>query len=194
MRDWVDVYSLAIDGPDPETSDWFRGQGYFDRFTANVALLAGHGKTLAFNTFTAPNSIGRLRETAAMIRSIGQRTRVEYWLISQYRPIGRADLRKADADGFTPQEFRAAVEAIHDEIGEIEIFAQPTRGDDDAYPFRAWVLADGTVTVDLGSVAAPRNEALGNVLDTGLAPLIRRAHTLRHNDFTRPALQIESAL
>ena len=35
---WVDIYSLAIDGPDAATADWFRGEGYFDRFTANVDL------------------------------------------------------------------------------------------------------------------------------------------------------------
>lgn len=187
LREWVDIYSLAIDGPDAQVADWFRGQGYFDRFTANVALLAGHGETLAFNTFTVANSIGRLPETAAMIRSIAQRTRVEYWLISQYRPIGRADARKADIYGFTPAGFRAAVAAVRGGMGSIEIFEQPTRADTDPYPFRAWVLADGTVTVDLGSVAAPRNEALGNLLDDGLAPLIRQAHTLRHNEFDLPA-------
>jgi len=188
LREWVDVYSLAIDGPDAQVADWFRGEGYFDRFTANVAMLAGHGKTLAFNTFTAANSIGRLAETAAMIRSIGQRTPVEYWLISQYRPIGRSDARKADIYGFTPDEFRAAVAAIRADMDRIQIFEQPTRAETDPYPFRAWVLADGRVTVDLGSVASPRNEALGNLLEAGLAPLIRRSHALRNNEFDRSVL------
>lgn len=188
LREWVDVYSLAIDGPDAQVADWFRGHGYFDRFTANVAILGSYGKTVAFNTFTAPNSVGRLAETAALIRSIGQRTPVEYWLISQYRPIGRADARKADIYGFSPEQFRAAVAAVRADIGRIQIFEQPTRADTDPYPFRAWVLADGTVTVDLGSVASPRNESLGNLLEAGLAPLVRQAHALRRREFDRSAL------
>jgi sulfatase maturation enzyme AslB (radical SAM superfamily) len=187
LGNWVDIFSLAIDGPNAEVADRFRGRGYFDRFTGNVALLAGHGKPLAFNTFTAANSIGRLPETAAPIRDIAKRTAVEYWLISQYRPIGRADAREADIYAFTPAEFSAAVAGVRGLMGGIEIFEQPTRADTDPYPFRAWVLADGTVTVDLGSVAAPRNEPLGNLLDTGLAPLIRQAHALRRNEFDSPA-------
>ncbi|MER7273489.1 radical SAM protein [Dactylosporangium sp. NPDC000244] len=186
LREWIDVYSLAIDGPDAQLADWFRGRGYFDRFTANVAMLADHGKTLAFNTFTAANSIGRLPETAAMIRSVAQRTRVEYWLISQYRPIGRADARKADIYGYATEQFRSAIAAVRDDLGSVQIFDQPTRAETDPYPFRAWVLADGAVTVDLGSVAAPRNTALGNLLEIGLAPLIRQAHALRHNEFDHP--------
>lgn len=58
LRPGVDVYSLAIDGPDEATANWFRGEGYFTRFTANVDLLAGHRKTIAFNTFTSPGSVG----------------------------------------------------------------------------------------------------------------------------------------
>jgi MoaA/NifB/PqqE/SkfB family radical SAM enzyme len=187
LRDWVDRYSLAIDGPDAEVADWFRGQGYFDRFTGNVALLAGHGKALAFNTFTAAASIGRLPEIAAMIRDIASRTRVDYWLISQYRPIGRANAGKADIYGFDRDVFRSAVDGVRPTMGNIKVFDQPTRADTDPYPFRAWVLADGTLTVDLGSVSAPRNESLGNILDHGLAVLARKALTLRDHSFELPA-------
>lgn len=183
---WVDIYSLAIDGPDAATADWFRGEGYFTRFTANVDLLAGHRKTLAFNTFTSPGSIARLSDIGALIRQVATRAKVEYWLISQYRPIGRADPRKADIYGFTPEDFRAAVTAERQRTSGIEIYDQPTRADVDPYPFRAWILADGTVTVDLGSVGAPRNEVLGNLLDAGLATLIRRALSLRGNAFGHP--------
>ena len=189
LRPWVDIYSLAIDGPDAATADWFRGDGYFARFTSNVELLAGHQKTLAFNTFTSPGSIGRLPEIASLILGFASRTRVEYWLISQYRPIGRADPKKADIYGFTPEEFRTTVAAVRERMDGIEIYDQPTRADTDPYPFRTWVLADGTMTVDLGSVGAPRNEVLGNVLDAGLAPLVRRALSLRGNTFDLPALE-----
>jgi MoaA/NifB/PqqE/SkfB family radical SAM enzyme len=193
LRPWVHIYSLAIDGPDAATADWFRGVGYFDRFTANVDMLIRDTKTLAFNTFTAPSSIGRLPEIAAMIREIATRTRVEYWLISQYRPIGRADARKADTYGYTTEEFEKAVSAVRAAMGDIEVFDQPTRADTDPYPFRAWVLADGTVTVDLGSVAAPRNEVLGNVLDDGLTPLVRQALSLRGTSFDLPHSQKAAA-
>jgi MoaA/NifB/PqqE/SkfB family radical SAM enzyme len=91
LREWVDVYSLAVDGPDAATADWFRGDGYFDRFTGNVELLACDRRMLAFNSFTSPGSIGRLHHIATMVLDIAARTPVEYWLISQYRPIGRTD-------------------------------------------------------------------------------------------------------
>lgn len=69
----------------------------------------------------------------------------------------------------------------------IKIYDQPTRANTDPYPFRAWVLADGTVTVDLGSAGAPRNEVLGNLLDARFVPLIRRALSLRGAAFDLPA-------
>jgi pyruvate-formate lyase-activating enzyme len=179
IRDWVDVYSLAIDGPDAATADWFRGHGYFATFTDNISLLESEHRTVAFNTFTSATSIDELERTATMILDVASRTPVEYWLISQYRPIGRADARKAALYGFTPEVFRAAVDSVRERMGQIAVFDQPTREPADPYPFRVWVLADGTVTVDLGSVAAPRNEVLGNALADGFAPLVRRALNLR---------------
>lgn len=181
--EWIDLYSLAIDGPDAATADWFRGNGYFETFTDNVALLASDRRPVAFNTFTSAASIGELERTATMILDVASRTAVEYWLISQYRPIGRADARKAALYGFTPQVFRSAVDSIRERMGPIAVFDQPTRAPTDPYPFRVWILADGTVTVDLGSVAAPRNEILGNALADGLAPLVRHALTLRSASF-----------
>jgi MoaA/NifB/PqqE/SkfB family radical SAM enzyme len=179
LRDWVDVYSLAVDGPDAATADWYRGHGYFDRFRANLTRLCDDRRTLAFNTFTSPRNIDQLRQIAELILEAAQRTTVEYWLISQYRPIGRADARKATIYGYTAATFTHAVTAARSLMGSVRVFAQPTRRPTDPYPFRIWVLADGTVTADLGSVAAPRNEILGNVLQDGLVLLVRRALALR---------------
>ncbi|MBV2364802.1 radical SAM protein [Streptomonospora nanhaiensis] len=179
LRDHVTLYSLAVDGPDAATADWFRGSGYFDRFTANVDMLVADGRRLAFNTFTTGESVRRLPEVAELIRGVAARTEVEYWLISQYRPIGRANPRKAEIYGYEPAAFTAAVDAVRDTVPGVAVFAQPTRAHDDPYPFRAWILADGTVTADLGSVAAPRNAVLGSMLSEGLEPLIRRAFALR---------------
>lgn len=181
LRDWVDVYSLAIDGADPATAEWFRGIGYLERFLGNVDMLATDGRALAFNTFTSAVSIGRLGELARLIASIADRTPVEYWLISQYRPIGRADVRKAETYGFGVEEFRVAVDQARRAAPGIAVYDQPTRAPEDPYPFRVWVLADGTVTADLGSVAAPRNEAMGNLLTDGFVPLIRRALARRRD-------------
>jgi MoaA/NifB/PqqE/SkfB family radical SAM enzyme len=191
LRDCVDVYSLAIDGPDAATADWFRGAGYFARFTDNVALLTADRRTVAFNTFTAPASIGRLDEIASLILDVAARTRVEYWLISQYRPIGRADGRKADIYAYSAADFAAAVEQVRGRVADtgIDLFGQPTRDATDPYPFRVWVLADGTVTVDLGSVGAPRNEVLGNALRDGFAPLVRSALALRDTTIDAPDAQ-----
>ncbi|MFJ1845531.1 radical SAM protein [Streptomyces sp. NPDC088146] len=179
VRDHVSVYSLAIDGPDSATADWFRGKGYFERFLSNVGFLTADRRRLAFNTFTTASSVKDLPRLARFIAGVTQRTAVEYWLISQYRPIGRANVRKAEIYGFGRDDFVRAVDDVRDMVGGVEVYAQPTRAPEDQYPFRVWVLADGTVTADLGSVAAPRNEVLGNLLADGFEPLVRRAFALR---------------
>ncbi|MFI9014491.1 radical SAM protein [Streptomyces griseus] len=179
VRDHVTVYSLAVDGPDPETADWFRGKGYFERFQSNIEFLTADQRRLAFNTFTTAGSIQELPRLAQLIAGVAHRTEVEYWLISQYRPIGRASTRKAEVYGYERDDFVRAVEGVRDVVEGVTIYAQPTRAPLDPYPFRVWVLADGTVTADLGSVFAPRNAALGNLLVDGFEPLVRRAFDLR---------------
>ncbi|WP_282703413.1 radical SAM protein [Streptomyces sp. CC219B] len=179
LRDHVTIYSLAVDGPNAETANWFRGQGYFERFLSNVEFLTVDQRRLAFNTFTTASSVKELPRLAQLIAGVTQRTDVEYWLISQYRPIGRANTRKAEIYGFERDDFVRAVDDVRDVVDGVEIYAQPTRAPEDQYPFRVWVLADGTVTADLGSVAAPRNEVLGDLLVDGFEPLVRRAFALR---------------
>ncbi|MFI9585090.1 radical SAM protein [Streptomyces sp. NPDC052236] len=179
LRDHVTVYSLAVDGPNPELANWFRGQGYFERFLSNVEFLTADHRPLAFNTFTTAGSVKELPRLAQLIAGVTQGTDVEYWLISQYRPIGRASTRKAEIYGFEPDDFVRAVDDVRGMVDGVEIYAQPTRAPEDPYPFRVWVLADGTVTADLGSVAAPRNEVLGDLLADGFEPLVRRAFALR---------------
>ncbi|MGW1502922.1 radical SAM protein [Streptomyces mirabilis] len=49
VRDHVTLYSLAIDGPEADSADWFRGQGYFERFRSNVEFLVADRRRLAFN-------------------------------------------------------------------------------------------------------------------------------------------------
>ncbi|WP_405523596.1 radical SAM protein [Streptomyces canus] len=179
LRDHVTLYSLAVDGPEADSADWFRGQGYFERFRSNVEFLVADRRRLAFNTFTTAASVRELPRLAEFVAGIADRTEVEYWLISQYRPIGRASAGKAELYGFDRDDFVRAVDGVRGAVAPVEIFAQPTRAPEDPYPFRVWVLADGTVTADLGSVAAPRNEVLGDLLDDGFEALVRRAFALR---------------
>lgn len=184
LRQYITLYSLAIDGPDATTADWFRGSGYFERFRANVEMLIADQRHLSFNTFTTADSVKRLPQLAQQIRDTATRTNVEYWLISQYRPIGRSNRRKAEIYAYDRATFVTAVDQIRGIVGTVEVFAQPTRAPDDPYPFRAWVLGDGTVTADLGSVSAPRNAVLGNMLSDGFEHLIRHAFTLRDKQFS----------
>jgi MoaA/NifB/PqqE/SkfB family radical SAM enzyme len=190
LRDRVSIYSLAVDGPDAETADWFRGQGYFERFQANTAMLAADQRHLAFNTFTTQHSIESLPRLAQLIADLAATTPAEYWLISQYRPIGRASTRKAEIYGFGREDFLQAVDSVRALLPGLPLYAQPTRAPDDAYPFRVWVLADGTVTADLGSVAAPRNAVLGNLLADGFEPLVREAFALRADTPTTTAQEV----
>ncbi|WP_181785842.1 radical SAM protein [Streptomyces phytophilus] len=179
LRNHVSIYSLAVDGATAETADWFRGHGYYERFLANVEFLTADLRRLAFNTFTTAGSVKELPLLAQLIAGVTRRTDVEYWLISQYRPIGRANPRKAALYAFDRDDFAPAVDDVRDRVEGVAIFAQPTRAPQDPYPFRVWVLVDGTVTADLGSVEAPHNEVLGDLLVDGFEPLVRRARALR---------------
>lgn len=183
LREYVTLYSLAIDGPDSDTADWFRGSGYFARFHANVEMLITDQRRLAFNTFTTADSVNKLPRLAKQINDFVALTSVEYWLISQYRPIGRPSIRKVNIYSYDRSIFVSAVASARDIVEDVHVFAQPTRAADDPYPFRVWILADGTVTVDLGSVAAPRNAKIGNVLTDGFERLIRRALATRDKQF-----------
>src|SRR5205814_8452958 len=127
IRDHVSVYSLAIDGPNAETAEWFRGRGYFDRFTANVDLLVTDGRRLAFNTFTTRRSAAHLPRLAGLIATVAARVTVEYWLVSQYRPIGRASAVKNDLYAYPPADFTRAVDAVRPWVHGIPVYAQPTR-------------------------------------------------------------------
>ncbi|KJS53481.1 hypothetical protein VM98_25000 [Streptomyces rubellomurinus subsp. indigoferus] len=189
LRDHVTLYSLAVDGPDERSADWFRGDGYFTTFRANTDLLAADRRRLAFNTFTTATSLAALPGLAEIITGLAARTPVEYWLISQYRPIGRANSRKADLYASDREAFTQAVAHVRDLLSGtgIQVYDQPTRAAEDPYPFRVWVLADGTVTADLGSVAAPRNTVLGNLLADGFEPLVRRAFASRSTTDTSTA-------
>lgn len=189
LRDHVTVYSLAVDGPDEQSADWFRGSGYFAAFQANTALLTADRRRLAFNTFTAAASLAALPRLAGTISDLAARTPVEYWLISQYRPIGRANSRKASLYAYDREAFTEAVAQVRGLMSGtgVQVYDQPTRTAEDPYPFRVWVLADGTVTADLGSVAAPRNTVLGNVLADGFETLVRRAFALRSTTDTSTA-------
>ncbi|MDX6758734.1 hypothetical protein SIN09_04550 [Streptomyces sp. F8] len=142
-------------------------------------MLTSDRRRLAFNTFTTVHSIQTLQDLARSITDLAASTPVEYWLISQYRPIGRANPHKAEIYGYGREDFLQAVNDARALVPDIPVFAQPTRAPHDAYPFRVWVLADGTVTADLGSVSAPRNAVLGNLLTDGFESLVRRAFALR---------------
>lgn len=111
---------------------------------------------------------------------------MEYWLISQYRPIGRANATKRELYGYERTKFDQAVEAVRLSHPDLAIFAQPTREQGDPYPLRVWVALDGNATADLGSVDAPRNDHLGNVLEGSLAEMVRRVRSNRERDFAAP--------
>lgn len=176
---WVSVFSLAIDGHDAEHADWFRGSSYHDRFWKNIDLLVRDNATIGLNTFVSGTSVRHLGKLAEQVADLSRQLEIEYWLISQYRPIGRANDRKKALYGFDPSLFSTAVEQARSVAHSVTVFDQPTRADTDPYPFRVWVLGDGSVTADLGSVQAPRNERLGNGLVDGFEPLIRQALELR---------------
>lgn len=178
IGEWIDVITLAIDGADSDTADWERGAGYFECFKANVRLLTSLEKTLAFNTFVSPRNFPRIEEVGRMIHSFSQATRVEYWLLSQYRPIARDTATKRSLYGFSPADFKASVEKLAKLWPSLNIYAQPTR-ENDLYPMRIWLLADGVLTMDTGLPGLARNVVVGNCFEEGFAPLYRRALTMR---------------
>lgn len=176
IAQWLDVVTLALDGPDAFTADWFRGVGYFDRFWKNIELLEQGPHTLGINTFTSSASITKIPELAEAVNGLHDRTGVEYWLLSQYRPIGRADERKSTIYGYDRELFDDAAnrarEVLHDDVS---LFAQPTRRKDEPYPLRLWLFSDGRLSMDSGSVLSTTNLIIGNVLTSSFQHLYKKA-------------------
>lgn len=184
LREYATLYSLAIDGPDAATADWFRGTGYFERSLSNVEMLVADQRRLAPNTFTTTESVRWLRQLAQQINNIAARTNIEYWLISQYRPIGRPNSRKSEIDDYSPATFIAAEDHVQGIVGNVEVFAQPTWPPDDPHPFRAWILADGIVIGRSRQRGRATQRRGRQHAFRGLKPLIRRAFALRDTQFS----------
>ena len=176
LRDYVDVFSLAIDGSSAEMADWERGKGYYDRFHSNMSLLVSRQKTVAFNTFVSPHNFANLPGIAAMIYNFSTMTPVEYWLISQYRPINRDLAAKRRIYSFSPEEFKGAIQAIEASYPSISVYSQPTRTYD-PYPLRLWLLANGVLTCDPGTNSG-QNVTVGNCMDEDWSDLMDRVNEL----------------
>lgn len=174
----VDVFTLAIDGAYAETVDWERGVGYFERFVANMRLLVNDHKVAAFNTFVSPHNFRELPNVAEMIAELAGQIKIEYWLISQYRPIARDTIKKRGIYIFSPTEFKSAVAEIVRLFPQLNIYSQPTR-ESDLYPLRIWLLADGTLTADTGRASLNQNVVIGNCLESGFLTLYTQATQLR---------------
>jgi MoaA/NifB/PqqE/SkfB family radical SAM enzyme len=170
---WVDIFTLAIDGADPDTADWERGIGYFDRFLGNLQLLMREGKTLAFNSFVSPHNFPHLGEVGKMIAGIAEQSRVEYWLISQYRPIARDTAKKREIYTFSSEQFRFAIERLVTRFPRLNVYSQPLR-EDGVYPMRMWLLADGLLTMDTGEPTLGRNVIVGSCFERGFAELYKK--------------------
>lgn len=179
IREWVDVFSLAIDGSCPGTADWKRGAGFFNRFINNVNLLIHNKATIAFNTFIDSYNFFDLNNMAKLISDFSKRTRVEYWLISQYRPALKDDSEKNFFYHFSPKQFKEKIENIVKLYPEINIYSQPTR-EIGHYPLRVWLLADGILTMDSGDPYDRRHVIIGHCLRDGFGKLYRRALQIRN--------------
>jgi MoaA/NifB/PqqE/SkfB family radical SAM enzyme len=185
--EFVDQWVLSVDGPDADTADWERGQGYFDQFARNMDTLRQDGKVVGIHSFVSPRNFRRLDDLAQMVHDYADRQRVDYWLASQYRDINRGSKDKREYYVFSPSEFAARLRGIEERFtrfilflqpgdfvaaeerieqtpGRVLLFAQPTRPDDDEYPFHLWLGADGGITVDPGGQGG-RNTYVGNLID-----------------------------
>ncbi|WP_025274151.1 hypothetical protein [Haloglycomyces albus] len=169
--------------PTPPQPTGFGGDGYFERFWDNIELLQKGNHTLGINTFTSPNSVTKLSELAGLINGLHDRIRVEYWLVSQYRPIGRPNERKAAIYNYDRQSFDEAATQAHQRLNkEIAFYAQPTRSEDEPYPLRLWLFADGRLSIETGSVTTTENPIIGNVLNLPFQHLYEQA-TNQHTRF-----------
>jgi MoaA/NifB/PqqE/SkfB family radical SAM enzyme len=196
LKDYVDVFVLAIDGHSPEYADWERGIGYFDLFTKNIENLISDSKKIGFNSFISPHNFPVLDQLAEMIHSYADRIRVDYWLVSQYRDINRGSLKKKNLYLFSREDFIAKLRFLEDKYrrfivflqpadfiaakhrleqseDRIILFGQPSRDANDEYPFRLWLGADGSISVDTGEHDG-RNKQVGNLLDDDFEVLTNR--------------------
>jgi len=200
LGEHVDVWVLALDGAVAEYADWERGVGYFARVQSNLARLVADRRTIAINSFVSPHNRAHVGELARMLDDLATRVELDYWLVSQYRNINRAnatkdrlylypkeefvaELRAAVAPlprfllFWTPAEYVAAQSRIESMPGRVVVFGQPSREPGDPYPFRLWLSADGFVTVDAG-VNQGRNAIAGNLVDHDADALLARIRAL----------------
>lgn len=179
---WVDVFTLAIDGSCSRTADWKRGVGFFEHFIDNVKLLINDKKTIAFNTFVDSHNFFDLDDMAKMISGFTKRTKIEYWLISQYRPTVEDVDKKNSFYCFSPSRFKARIEKIVKLYPQINIYSQPTR-ENESYPIRIWLFVDGFLTVDTGNHHDRRHVVVGNCFKDGFKVLYKKAFKIRDGRF-----------
>ena len=209
-KDFVDLFVLSVDGPDADTADWERGQGYFDRFVANMDMLRADGRTVSLHSFISPRNFAKVDELAEMVHGYAERMVVDTWLLSQYRDVNRGTPQKREYYKFSPAEFETKLRSLGDKYGRflvftqpgdfmaseeliantpgrVLVFGQPTRADDDEYPFHLWLGVDGGVTVDAGGQGG-KNPYAGNLVDDPfdeLLPRILDLSSVKREAYTR---------
>lgn len=174
IKQWVDVYTLAIDGANKESADWKRGIGYFNYFNCNVKLMINENRIVSFNTFIDSYNLYDLKNIAYMINSFSEKIKVEYWLISQYRLNHRTTLGHYEKYCFSINEFNEEVKEIINLFPNLNIFSQPTR-DNNLYPQRICLMADGNLTKDVAGDDYNKTIIVGNCFKDNFINLYNRS-------------------
>ncbi len=113
--------SISLDGPDPESHDYFRGPGAFERALAGMEHLRAEGIPYQINTTVATHNVDRMPETLELVKRVGARALHLFLLV----PVG-CGMEIAPEHQITGQAYERVLNWLYDaerENPEIEMKA-----------------------------------------------------------------------
>jgi sulfatase maturation enzyme AslB (radical SAM superfamily) len=171
LEEKVSCISLPLDGSNSGTQDYYRGKGFFDLTMSNITKTQQKGFDIGINTFVSERNLQDIGYIAKIVSKIEPK----YWLLSQYREINLNQRIGCDVYRSNRSKFKQVIMKLSDEYSELKIYS--LESEQDIYPERVWVQADGRVYTDL--TRNSQNILLGNLLERNLEEFINMIKQLK---------------
>lgn len=167
----VSCISLPLDGSNPDTEDYYRGKGFFDLTMSNIRKAQKKGFDIGINTFVSERNLQDVENIAKIV----SRIEPKYWLLSQYRKINLNQRIGCDVYRSNRSKFKQVIKKLSEDYPELKVYS--LESEQDSYPERVWVQADGGVYTDL--TINSQNIFLGSLLDKNLEEFIKMIKHLK---------------
>lgn len=157
------LVGVSIEGPDPETNDYVRGKGNFQRAIEGIRNFVREGFEVTILNVMNKRNWMKIEETIKLAKSLG----VSALYIDRFIPVGRGMVHSLELD-MTPLEWSRALRHINEVIekysGEITFHVEESISGKPcpAGITHASILVDGTV-VPCGHFRYSKEYYMGNV-------------------------------